>query len=671
MARHVSVNTRAIHYNPAMMNGARGRWIACAILWVVGALVYANSLQGPFIFDDHVSIVDSTHIRSLWPLSQSFSAGEGSGASGRPLVAFSLALNYAWGELEVWGYHAFNVAVHLLTALALFGFSRLALLRTSLREHAQGLAFAVALLWVVHPLNTDALNHVITRHEAMFAGCFLATFYAAERFFTAPSSRTWALLGVLACAGAMASKEIAVSLPLLVLAYDRTVVAGEFRRALAERKGFYAGLAATWIVLLISVSIGERGSSVGFGTRLSALDYLRTQAQGIPHYLRLVFFPRGLAIDYSGWAPVREWGPAILPGLLVIALFLASCVGFARKRLAGLVGLMFFAVLAPSSSFIPLSGEWLAEHRMYLPSTFVIAPVVCWVFIGCRRLAPARAAQVAAGLLVLAAVPLAWGTVQRNASYATERGIWEDVLDKYPENARAHDHLAVLMLHDGELAGALAHGQEALRIDPDLDTVDTNLGTILMQMGQPAQAVEHFRRAEVLRPDDARLHGNFGVVLAQVGNVPQAIEHLQRAIQLSPTYITPHRNLALLLVDAGRSREALPHLRQVLSSQADAQTLEVTARLLATDPDASVRNGPEAVRMAEALVASGPPQPRWYDVLAAAFAESGRFEEARKAATRALEGARQLGQRDLVVEIESKLELYRRDQPYRAPRKSN
>lgn len=647
-----------------MFEGRKAGWIRALLLLAAIFVTYANSLDGPFIFDDHVSILDAPNLRSLWPLSESFSAPPGSGASGRPLVAFSLALNYAFGELEVFGYHLFNVGLHGLTALCLMGLAQLTLARTSLRSSASGLATAIAFLWALHPINTDALNHLITRHEVLLAFFFLATLYCSERYFRSESSTRWRWASWLCCAAAMASKEIAVCLPVVVLAYDATLVGGSLREAILRRRALHGGHFACWILLALVVASGQRGSTVGFESDLSALDYLRTQAQGIPHYLRLCFWPTGLVVDYSGWEPVRTWGPALLPGLGVLVVFLASLVGLARKHVAGLLLFAFFAVLAPSSSFIPLSGEWLAEHRMYLPSALVIGLAVSFVYSLASKALGSRAARVGMVTTVVVGGLLSWTTALRNRDYASEQKIWEDAIAKHPKNARAHDSLAAIALNEGRLQDALGHGQEALRLDPKLHTVDTNLGTIYMQLGQPQQAVVHFRRAETVNPGQALLHGNFGVVLSQVGSTQEAIAQLRRSLELAPDYLTAHRNLAFLLVGEGRSFEALPHLKFVLANQADASMLEFTARVLATDPDARVRNGAEALRMLQSLLAGGQAQPGLVDLLACAQAEAGQFEGAIETAKQALAGAEQLDQTELAAAIRARIELFREGRPY-------
>ncbi|MFT7487054.1 MAG: hypothetical protein ACI9F9_002913, partial [Candidatus Paceibacteria bacterium] len=236
------------------------RWLGAIVICAAGYAVYRNSLAGPFIFDDIISIVDSPNLRSLSPLTEAMSGPDGSTASGRPLVALSLALNYAYGQLNVFGYHAFNLVTHLVTALFLFGFTTRALKRTDMQPQATLVAFSASMLWVVHPLNTDALNQISSRGEVLVALFVLAALYFLDRAHSAPGKKAWALLAILASAAAMLSKEIAVSLPLLALAYDRTFVSGTFTKAWQERRGLYVGMALTWLALIVAVYSGERGS---------------------------------------------------------------------------------------------------------------------------------------------------------------------------------------------------------------------------------------------------------------------------------------------------------------------------------------------------------------------------------------------------------------------------
>ena len=147
------------------------------LIIAAGIWAYHNSLQGPFIFDDHSSVEDNLTIRHLWPIGDALSPPAKSFVGGRPMVNFSLALNYAWGGLAVWGYHAFNLAVHVLAGLTLYGIVRRTLLRPGLRERFGGasggwVALAVAVLWTVHPLQTEAVTYISQRCESLM-GLFI------------------------------------------------------------------------------------------------------------------------------------------------------------------------------------------------------------------------------------------------------------------------------------------------------------------------------------------------------------------------------------------------------------------------------------------------------------------------------------------------------------------
>ena len=246
------------------MTGRAKRTLAAALALVaVGFVLYAGTLDSPFVFDDVASIEENAHIESLWPLSRALGAPPGAGSSGRPLVSLSLALNYALGGREVLGYHIFNVATLVLSGLALFGLARRLLARAG-HAGGDGLAFALALVWTVHPLHTDTLNHVVYRNGSMMGMFFLASLYASVRGYDQDAPPRWSVLCVLAAVAAMACKEVAVSLPLVVLAFDRQFGAGGFRTAFARRPRMYVGLAASWIVLALCVLSGDRGDSVGF-----------------------------------------------------------------------------------------------------------------------------------------------------------------------------------------------------------------------------------------------------------------------------------------------------------------------------------------------------------------------------------------------------------------------
>ena len=223
---------------------------------------------------------------------------------------------------------------------------------------------------------------------------YLLTLYAAIRAMESPRALGWQLVAFVACLAGMASKEVMVSAPLMVLLYDRTFVAGTFRAAWQRRRWSYVCLAATWIVLawlVVGMGHGDRGGAGGFTSKLSWWSYLLTQAEGIVRYLKLCLWPHPLVLDYGTY--VARNPAVIVPCFSFLAILVVATVAALRRwPVWGFVGVWFFAILAPSSSVLPLATQTLAEHRMYLP----LAAVTTLAAAGLHLLLGRRGLLVAA-----------------------------------------------------------------------------------------------------------------------------------------------------------------------------------------------------------------------------------------------------------------------------------
>jgi hypothetical protein len=273
-----------------------GIFVAAVLLTAAALAAWANSFRGPFIFDDLPAIVENATIRTLALPIALAPPRSGQPAGGRPLVNFSFALNWAIAGADVRGYHVVNLAIHVLAALALFGVARRTMrsrpLAAKFAADATPLAFALAALWMLHPLQTESVTYISQRAESL-AGLFLLfTLYAAIRGVDSPTPTRWHVLAVVTCLLGMATKEVMYAAPLLVLLHDRTFFAGTFREALRRRPWFYAGLAATWLLLgWLVKQAGNRGATAGFGIGITPWHYLLTQCGALVHYVRLVFWP--------------------------------------------------------------------------------------------------------------------------------------------------------------------------------------------------------------------------------------------------------------------------------------------------------------------------------------------------------------------------------------------
>ena len=267
---------------------AEPNWLPALII-AAGVIVYFNSFAGVFVLDDVSQIWQNTKIRPPTSLSTILLHDR------RPLVTLSLAVNYAvaGGTEDLWGYHLVNLAVHLAAGLTLFGLvCRTLLLRPFRDKYARAapwLAAAVAVIWVLHPLQTQSVTYLTQRAESMMGLFYLLTFYCCIRAADEKAAPLWHAAAVLACALGMASKAVMVTAPVLVLVFDRMFLADSFRELLRKRWMLCAGLVGTWAVLwgtgvapgVLSSDI-QGSATVGFSFKgCTPLEYALTQPKVI------------------------------------------------------------------------------------------------------------------------------------------------------------------------------------------------------------------------------------------------------------------------------------------------------------------------------------------------------------------------------------------------------
>ncbi len=630
------------------------RWPVAALL-LAGAIVWANSFAGAFVNDDRGSIVVNPGVRRIWPLWESMQAPLDGAAAGRPLVGWSVAVNYAIGGLEVGGYHAFNLAVHLLAALVLYGLLRRSLTLPAAggpgRQRAVPLAFAIALLWTVHPLQTESVTYIIQRAESMTGLFYLTTLWASLRAATDARPGLWSVGSVAACACGMACKESMVTAPLAVFLFDGLLVFPSFAEAWTRRRGHYAALAATWLLLAVLVAGSPRPESTGVGADVPAVwPYLRSQAGVLLHYLRLAVWPHPQIFQYD-W-PVAERAADWVPqGATVLLLLTAAGYGAVRKHPAGFAALWFFLVLAPTSSVMPIL-DLCAERRMYLP----LAGVLTLIVAGADAALP-RHRRVRPLLLGTAALVLGGLTALRNRDYVNEDLLFRDWMRRPAESARALNNLGVRLSGLGRVEEAEEAYRRALEKNPRLPLLHVNVATHLYKRGRIDEAHVHLREALRLAPDHPGAHHRLGTLHLGRGEIEAARAAYLRAVEQDPFQVGAQYGLGLILEREGKGREAMERFRAALEipwgGRGDA--LDRLARLLTTIPESGEPG--EAVRRAEEAVASGS-SARRLDTLARALAAAERFAEAVQAARRAEAAAREEGNPDLAARIGERAKAY-------------
>ena len=600
-----------------------------ALVVLAGLLTYANGVANPFLFDDDAAIVQNASITAV---ASALAPPANTAVAGRPLVNVTFALNYRAGGLDPSGYRVVNLGVHVACALLVFGIVRRTLQRAYAAAPApidlRDLACATALLFAVHPLTSEVVDYVTQRTEGLMALCYLLTVYAAIRAHGAAHARRWRSVAVAACLAGALCKETIATAPLAVLLWDRAFVYASFGAALRARRGLYAGLAVTWLVLGAMLAFGGQSLTGGFSTaRLSWWTYFLNQPRMIVRYLRLTVWPGPLVI-YYGW-PAAVTLPDAWPWLLAVsALFAGTFLLFVRRPALAFPAAWVFLTLGPTSSVITIATEVAAERRMYLPLAGVLAGgVVALAAVVARR--QRRAARpILAGALAVAVAALAVRTTLRNAEYSSPLRMARTVLDRWP-NANAEYLVGAELVAAGRTREAIPHLRAAVDGYPPARYV---LGTALLDTGETQEgiaALERFARDEPLGLPSRSAHGRLANTYAGAGNFAAALPHYREYLAAYGGDGAAWTGLAIAQVETGARHDALESFRRAAAAEpANARFQLNLARALLERGDAD-----EARRIA----ARHPHDPAAHDILGRIHLQRGDVRAASAAFARALQ----------------------------------
>lgn len=623
--------------------------VAAIGIVLAAVAAYVPSFAGVFVFDDEPGILRNETLRHLWG---AWWPPAGTPVSGRPVANFSFALDYILSGTHPWSYHATNLLIHLLAALALFGIVRRTLATPRLRGRfgaaAVPLATTAALLWALHPLQTEAVTYVVQRVESLMALFYLLTFYAFVRYAElaeqpparalagsgagpnpasrggkgSPPARTpttglgWAVGCVAACLLGAGTKEVTATAPVLVFLFDRTFFAGSFRAAWRRRRWLYVSLAATWLPLaaLVASTGWNRGGTAGFDVGVSPWAYWLTQPEAITRYLRLAAWPYPQIFDYpTFW--VHHVLRVLLPTLALTAFVAATLWALWRRPAAGFLGAWILVILSPTS-VVPGTIQMIVEHRMYLP----LAAVAVAAAVGVYRWLGRR------GIVALLVGAAALGTLaaRRNTVYHSARSLWSDTVAKCPDSDAARNNLGNVLAKAGDYDAAIANFQAAARLRPHQADTHYNLATALAATRRTDAAIAEFEQTLRLQPGMVDAHVALGKVLARAGRTGEALDQFHAALRLAPSDAAAHSGLGLVLAESGRAAEAAAELQAALRlDPRDATVHANLGRLFAQQ-----QRLPEAVAQYQQALALDPAQPDLENNLGIALLLLGRPQEA-------------------------------------------
>jgi tetratricopeptide (TPR) repeat protein len=600
-----------------------------------------------------------------------------------PLTGISHMLDCQLYGLNPGGHHLTNVLLHTAAAILLF------LVLRRMTGFLWRSAF-VAAVFAIHPLRVESVAWVAERKDVLSGLFFMLTLGAYVRYVEKsevqlgwgasrrPKSKVWYGLTLLFFALGLMSKPMLVTLPFVLLLLDywplnrfglSTLNSGESRagpqlstkrvlRLLLEKIPFFVLSAASCVVTIFA-----QHEAIQSFENLSLPMRVGNALISYAAYLGQMFWPAGLAVLYPFTA--RSVGVSEVVLSVVVLAGISTGVLVLRRRPYLLTGWLWYLImLVPVIGIVQVGVQARADRYTYLPQ---IGMYLLLTWAAAELCAGWRHRRVVlGGCATVILVALIFCARVQASYWRNSESLWTHTLACTSDNYTAHNNLGDALFQKGRVDEAIAHFQQALQIYPDYAEAHYNLGCALLQKGNVDEAIVQYQKTLQINPNYAKAHINLGNVLLKMGNVDEAIVQYQKALQIEPDNTDAHNNLGSALLTKGRMDEAIVQYQKALQIEPDyAKAQNNLAWVLATCPQASLRNGNEAVALAQrANQLTGDGNPVVLGTLAIAYAEAGRFPEAVETAQRALQLAETQSNTALADAIRSQLKLYQAGIPF-------
>jgi tetratricopeptide (TPR) repeat protein len=611
------------------------RWLAvgvCVCVAVLTWVVFGQTLRHDFInYDDPRYVYENTEITgglSIGGIAWAFSHIHS--MNWHPLTTISHMLDCQLHGLKAGWHHFTNVLLHTIAAILLF---------IALRQMTGALwrsAF-VAAVFAIHPLRVESVAWIAERKDVLSGVFFMLTLLAYVHYVRAPSIRRYLFVAVVFAFGLM-SKPMLVTLPFVLLLLDYWPLSRirdpscDIRRRLLTLVLEKIPLIALSAVSSAVTFFAQRGA-VGWTEQLPVLARINNAVVSYVAYIWQMLWPVKLAVFYPHpeyRLPLWE----IILSLLLLLGFTAAAIALRKQRPYFITGwLWYLGMLVPVIGFVQVGWQGRADRYTYLPQIGLYIVATWAVADLTARLRRQREILSASAAIVIGV--LSWGAWTQTSYWRDSETLFTHALAVTSNNDVAENNLGIVFLRKGSLDEAISLLQEAVDLRPENSPAHENLAKALLQKGQVADALVHYRKLLELQPDNIEVHNIVGTVLIQQGRIREGVEEWQKVLAIQP--------------DNGNAMSNL-------------------AWIFATSPDESLRDGAQAVQLAEeALRISGRRIPVIFRTLAAAYAEKGMFSQAIQTAQRGIELANSQGNSGLAAELQSNIALYQAGRPLRDP----
>ncbi|MDD5687849.1 MAG: tetratricopeptide repeat protein [Elusimicrobia bacterium] len=561
------------------------KWFAISLIIIVTTIIYLPSLHAPFIFDDIAKIVENPDIKRLdnittrliykYNENKNFKRNDPS----RPLTYLTFTVNYYFGKLNPFGYHLFNLIVHILTSILIFILTRKIILY-AYNKDSISLPFFVALFFAIHPVNTSSVSYVFSRSTVLMAFFYLSSLI----FFVLAIERKKLLyycISVLSFILALFSRQDAITLPVIILIFDYIFLSNFDMQKVIKNKYYYIIFGLLIIVFLLFRYFYFGGiGDLEAENLCKPLLYLASQCYVVLKYFLLLLVPIDVCIYRGVYYSVKTvYEPQIIVSFIVIMAVLIISWWLYKKRTSMTKIFLFsilwyFITLSPTSSFFSTTSS-MVDNRLYISGFgFYLTIIILYFLLFSTKTVLGNNLNIISklkvqdkmliSLLLIHIVLLSIFTFRRNQLFQQPILLWQDVISKYPNNIPSHINLGDLLRESKRYNEAEKEYREAINLNQNCVDVHYKYGLLLEDLKRYNEAEKEYIEEIKIKPDNEYTHNSLGSLFKNLKRFKEAEDEYRVAIKINTNYAEAHFNLGVLLNDTKRFEGAEKEYREAL-----------------------------------------------------------------------------------------------------------
>jgi tetratricopeptide (TPR) repeat protein len=514
------------------------------LIAALGFIVYANSMEGQFIWDDAYLIKQNIYVKNpaYYPMIFKKDIGAGTGlksASYRPLQMLTYALNYRMGKLDPRGYHLTNIAFHILAAITLFWFVYAVF-------DNEILSFLTGVFFVVHPVHTEAVSYISGRADSMSVFFMLLCMICYLR-----NNPSYYIPAMLCYVLGLLTRESALVLPFLILLYHYA-----FEKKM-DKKGAFLGIVGLSFLYILLRALVIRTDLPSYTCDTTFLQRIPGFFVALATYIKLLLWPFGLHMEYGDRIFGMMHPKAILGLLMLVVIPIYAFKKRKNNKLVFFSVAWFFITLLPSSNIYPINA-YMAEHWLYLPSIGFFVILASSTLLLSRP----KMIMIAVGLTAFYSVL----TVKQNTYWKELLPFYEKTLQYAPDSFRLHNDLGIEHYNRGNLEKAIEHYEKALKFDPDSSGIYSNLGVAYKNLGMVDKSIAAYKKAIELDPGQAEAYNNLGVSYELLGKYDEAVEAYEKAIKLDLNPAEAYSNMGNVYSKKKQHKKAIEFYNKAIKA---------------------------------------------------------------------------------------------------------